>query len=130
MQGATVELVPGCGHFPWLERPGVVADALSRFLARSSDQDVGLIPVVLREPFADDLMYRSRSSTCGMWDDSSNRTHSASEMPPWRTCCNAGVASSRRPETSSVGTKIRPADPSCQSLNEPTTWNSLGPFIV
>ena len=40
MQDATVELVPGCGHFPWLERPDAVADALSRFLARSSDQDV------------------------------------------------------------------------------------------
>ena len=35
MQDATVELVAGCGHFPWLERPGAVADALSRFLARS-----------------------------------------------------------------------------------------------
>jgi pimeloyl-ACP methyl ester carboxylesterase len=33
IQDATVELVPGCGHFPWLERPGAVADAFSRFLA-------------------------------------------------------------------------------------------------
>jgi len=31
---ATVELVPACGHFPWLERPGAVADAVGRLLAR------------------------------------------------------------------------------------------------
>ena len=35
MQDATVELRPGLRHFPWLERPGAVADAFSRFLARS-----------------------------------------------------------------------------------------------
>jgi pimeloyl-ACP methyl ester carboxylesterase len=35
MQDATIELVPHCGHFPWLERPGAVADAFGRFLARS-----------------------------------------------------------------------------------------------
>jgi proline iminopeptidase len=35
MHDATVELISRCGHFPWLERPGAVADSLSRFLARS-----------------------------------------------------------------------------------------------
>ena len=34
MQDATVELVPECGHFPWLERPGAVADAFGRLLTR------------------------------------------------------------------------------------------------
>ena len=31
--GARVELVPDCGHFPWLERPGAVARHVERFLA-------------------------------------------------------------------------------------------------
>jgi pimeloyl-ACP methyl ester carboxylesterase len=35
MPDATVELVPDCGHFPWLERPGAVADAVGRLLTRS-----------------------------------------------------------------------------------------------
>ena len=35
MQDATIELIQGCGHFPWLERPGAVADACGRFLARN-----------------------------------------------------------------------------------------------
>jgi proline iminopeptidase len=35
IQDATVELLPGCGHFPWLERPGTLAEALGRFLARN-----------------------------------------------------------------------------------------------
>jgi len=35
MQEATVEVVSRCGHFPWLERPGTVADACSRFLGPS-----------------------------------------------------------------------------------------------
>lgn len=32
MPEATVELVPHCGHFPWLERPGVVAAAVARWI--------------------------------------------------------------------------------------------------
>lgn len=35
MQDATVEPISRCGHFPWLERPGAVADSLGRFLTRS-----------------------------------------------------------------------------------------------
>jgi proline iminopeptidase len=35
MLDATVELVQDCGHFPWLERPGAVADAVGRLLARA-----------------------------------------------------------------------------------------------
>jgi pimeloyl-ACP methyl ester carboxylesterase len=35
MLDATVELMPDCGHFPWLERPGAVADAVERLLARA-----------------------------------------------------------------------------------------------
>jgi pimeloyl-ACP methyl ester carboxylesterase len=30
--GARVELIPDCGHFPWLERPGAVAAEVDRFL--------------------------------------------------------------------------------------------------
>lgn len=30
--GARVELIPGCGHFPWLERPGAVAEQVGGFL--------------------------------------------------------------------------------------------------
>ena len=33
--GATTEVVAGCGHFPWLERPGVVRDALKGVVART-----------------------------------------------------------------------------------------------
>jgi len=32
MPEASVELVPRCGHFPWLERPGAVADAVGPLL--------------------------------------------------------------------------------------------------
>jgi pimeloyl-ACP methyl ester carboxylesterase len=31
--GARVELVPGCGHFPWLERPGEVRGRVEAFLS-------------------------------------------------------------------------------------------------
>jgi pimeloyl-ACP methyl ester carboxylesterase len=31
--GAEVDVVPGCGHFPWLERPGSVRRSLDRLLA-------------------------------------------------------------------------------------------------
>jgi pimeloyl-ACP methyl ester carboxylesterase len=37
IQDATVELIPECGHFPWLERPGAVADAVRRLLTRTQD---------------------------------------------------------------------------------------------
>jgi len=32
---ASVEVVRACGHFPWLERPGAVADAVGRLLTRT-----------------------------------------------------------------------------------------------
>jgi pimeloyl-ACP methyl ester carboxylesterase len=35
MPDATVALVPDCGHFPWLEHPGAVADAVKPLLARA-----------------------------------------------------------------------------------------------
>jgi proline iminopeptidase len=35
MPDATVETIDDCGHFPWLEKPGALADAVGRFLARS-----------------------------------------------------------------------------------------------
>jgi proline iminopeptidase len=31
--GAKVEVIPGCGHFPWLEQPGSVRRAVETFLA-------------------------------------------------------------------------------------------------
>jgi pimeloyl-ACP methyl ester carboxylesterase len=31
--GAKVEVVPGCGHFPWLEQPDAVRSAVEAFLA-------------------------------------------------------------------------------------------------
>ena len=31
--GARVEMIPACGHFPWLERPGELRRAVERFLA-------------------------------------------------------------------------------------------------
>ncbi len=34
--GAGVEVVPGCGHFPWLEREGSVRSALDRVAERSA----------------------------------------------------------------------------------------------
>jgi len=30
--GAKVEVIPGCGHFPWLEQPGAVRSAVEAFL--------------------------------------------------------------------------------------------------
>jgi pimeloyl-ACP methyl ester carboxylesterase len=36
--GAVTEVLPGCGHFPWLERPGVVRRALRSVQERSSHQ--------------------------------------------------------------------------------------------
>ena len=30
--GARVEIVPGCGHFPWLERPGALRETVEPFL--------------------------------------------------------------------------------------------------
>ena len=63
-------------------------------------------------------MYRSRSSTCGVRDDSSNSTHSAPWIPLRSTSCSAGVASSKRPETRSVGRSIEPSRSfDCQSLD-------------
>ena len=35
MPNAEVAAVPGVGHFPWLERPGCVADALIQLVALS-----------------------------------------------------------------------------------------------
>jgi proline iminopeptidase len=34
IDGARVETIPDCGHFPWLEHPGAVRDAVARFLPR------------------------------------------------------------------------------------------------
>jgi pimeloyl-ACP methyl ester carboxylesterase len=34
ISGAEVVVVPGAGHFPWVERPGCVRDAVEAFLAR------------------------------------------------------------------------------------------------
>ncbi len=34
--GAVTEIVPGCGHFPWLEQPGVVRAALLAVQGRAS----------------------------------------------------------------------------------------------
>ena len=31
--GAVVEVIPACGHIPWLERPGEVRRAVEKFLA-------------------------------------------------------------------------------------------------
>ncbi len=31
--GAQVEIVPACGHFPWVEKPGALRQAVERFLA-------------------------------------------------------------------------------------------------
>jgi proline iminopeptidase len=31
--GATIEIAQGCGHFPWLERPGVIRAALDSITA-------------------------------------------------------------------------------------------------
>jgi pimeloyl-ACP methyl ester carboxylesterase len=33
--GAQVELIPACGHFPWLERPGETARLVARFVGSS-----------------------------------------------------------------------------------------------
>ena len=42
-----------------------------------------------------------------------------------------GIASSWAPATTSVGTAMSPTrSTTLQSLREPTTWNSLGPFMV
>src|SRR5262249_37879107 len=32
IRGAQLEVVPGAGHFPWVERPGAVRDAIAAFL--------------------------------------------------------------------------------------------------
>jgi proline iminopeptidase len=37
VRGALLEVVDACGHFPWLERPGALRDAVKDFLAEPSD---------------------------------------------------------------------------------------------
>ncbi len=37
--GARVELIDACGHFPWIERPGVVREAVRALLAESAAPD-------------------------------------------------------------------------------------------
>jgi pimeloyl-ACP methyl ester carboxylesterase len=32
--GSQVVVVPDCGHFPWIEQPGSVRNAVESFLAR------------------------------------------------------------------------------------------------
>jgi proline iminopeptidase len=34
VRDAVVEVIPGCGHFPWLERPGEIRRAVAAFLPR------------------------------------------------------------------------------------------------
>ena len=52
-------------------------------------------------------------------------------MRSWICPTISGVASSWRPETSSVGVVISGSrSVMSQVLSEPMTWNSLGPFIV
>jgi pimeloyl-ACP methyl ester carboxylesterase len=36
--GAVTEILPDCGHFPWLERPGVIRAALVSVQGRASGQ--------------------------------------------------------------------------------------------
>ena len=66
-----------------------------------------------------------------MWELSSKRTHSEPGMPRWTVPAIAGVASSKRPEVTSVGAAISPRRSTISHVSRvPTTWNSLGPFIV
>lgn len=39
LRGALLEVVEACGHFPWLERPGALRDAVQDFLGESSRGD-------------------------------------------------------------------------------------------
>jgi hypothetical protein len=67
MHNATVELVPRCGHFPWLERPGAVADSLSRFphaaKARLPRSSSARRPANLTPPSANRKMSVSRAGS-------------------------------------------------------------------
>ena len=68
---------------------------------------------------------------CDRCPDCSNSTHSDCGMRSAMSSICIGVASSWRPLVSSTGPRRRPG--ACmisQSRSVPTTWNSVGPFIV
>ena len=66
-----------------------------------------------------------------MWLEDSNSSHVEPSTRRWTSSTMRGVASSCRPEISSVGVAISPRrSVMSQSLSEPVTWNSLGPIIV
>ncbi len=76
-------------------------------------------------------MYRSGSSACARWPDCSNSTHSACGMRSAICSTCIGVASSWRPLVSSTGPSTASRrDRISQSRSVPTTWNSVGPFMV
>src|SRR5436190_1201780 len=74
---------------------------------------------------------RSGSSARHMCELCPKMTPSAPGMPRRTVSAMAGVASSCRPERTSVGTPIAPRRATMsQSRSVPVTWNSLGPFIA